>query len=151
MSDISTNEIAVIDAAPANLGQEIANLEHGAMEMFSSIKADTFEGKLANLAAVSGSAPISENLNKIIKLRNLVIQKVEMPDEETGEIKAQPRVILVDEAGKAYHGISNPLYRDVKNILMLVGHPDTWESAVPVKIMQEGSGTRKYFTLKLAV
>lgn len=147
----NTNEIAVIDAPVANLGQEIANLEHGTMEVFSSIKADTFEGKLANLAAVSSSTPLAESLNKVIKVRNLVIQKVEMPDEQTGEIKAQPRVILVDEDGKAFHAISNPLYRDVKNILMLVGHPSTWEGAVPVKVTQAGTGTRKYFTLKLAV
>ena len=145
------NEIAVIDAPLGNLGQEIASLESGVMEMFSSIQADTFAGKLANLKAVSDSSPISENLKKTIKVKDLIIQKVDMIDEESGELKAQPRVILVSEDGKAYHGISNPLYRDVKNILMLVGHPSTWEHALPIQIEQAGTGTRKYFTLKLAV
>ena len=147
----NTNEIAAIDAPIANLGQEIANLEQGSMEMFSSIKADTFKGKLESLAAITSSTPISENLNKVIKLKHVVVQKVEMPEEKTGELKPQPRIILIDEAGKAYHAISNPLYRDVKNILMMAGHPNDWEFAVPVKIEQAGTGTRKYFTLKLAV
>lgn len=147
----NTNEIAVIDVAPANLGQEISQLGAGQMDMFSTIKADDFAGKLATLKAVSDSAPISENLNKVIKVRNLIIQKADMADEKTGEVKAQPRVILVDEDGKAFHAISNPLYRDVKNILMLLGHPETWEAAVPVKVSKAGSGTSQYFTLKLAV
>lgn len=145
----NTNELAVIDSS-ANLGSEIANLSSGQLDVFTTIQGEDFAAKLATLSAVSDSEPIQDNLNKTIHVANIVIQKVDMLDEESGELKAQPRVILIDKDGKAYHGISTPLYRDVKNWLSMLGMPSGWPAPLPVKIARAGSGTRQYFTAKLA-
>lgn len=131
------------------LSNELSNMNKGQLGLFSTIKDDSFEGKAALLNALSNSEPISENLKSTIQLANVVVESVDMADESTGEIKAQPRIVLIDAGGKAFHAISTPAYRDVKRLLAIMGHPNTWPAPLPIHILQEGQGTRKYFTVKL--
>jgi len=131
------------------LSNEIANMSRGQLGLFSTITGDSFEAKAALLTALSNSEPISENLKATIRLANVVVESVDMADEATGEIKAQPRIVLIDAEGKAFHAISGPAYRDVKRLLAVMGHPQTWGSPLPIHVVQEGQGTRKYFTVKL--
>jgi len=131
------------------LGNEIANLSKGQLGLFSTITGDSFEAKASLLNALSNSEPVSENLKSTIRLANVVIESVDMLDESSGEIKAQPRIVLIDADGKAFHAISGPAYRDVKRILAVMGHPNTWPEPLPIFITQEGTGTRKFFTVKL--
>jgi len=131
------------------LSNEIANLSKGQLGLFSTITGDSFAAKASLLNALSNSEPVSENLRATIRLANVVIESVDMADEATGEIKAQPRIVLIDADGKSFHAISGPAYRDVKRILAVMGHPNTWPEPLPIHITQEGTGTRKFFTIKL--
>lgn len=140
------NEIVL---AGSVLSNEIANMSKGQLGLFSTITGDSFEAKSALLNALSNSEPISENLKSTIELANVVVESVDMADETSGEIKAQPRIVLIDAKGNAFHAISTPAYRDVKRLLAIMGHPNTWPAPIPVHVMQEGTGTRKYFTVKL--
>ena len=142
-----STEIAVVSGTV--LSNEIANMSKGQLGLFSTITGDTFEAKSALLSALSNSEPISENLKATIQLANVVVESVDMADEATGEIKAQPRIVLIDADGKAFHAISGPAFRDVKRLLAVMGHPTTWPTPLPIHVLQDGTGTRKYFTVKL--
>ena len=131
------------------LSNELSNMNRGELGMFSTIIGDSFEAKVELLNALSNSEPISENLKTTIFLTNVVVESVDMADETSGEIKAQPRIILIDKDGKAFHAISGPAYRDVKRLLAVMKHPQTWNAPLPIHVVQEGQGTRKYFTVKL--
>ena len=142
-----STEIAVVSGSA--LSSELSNMNNGQLGLFSTITGDSFEDKANLLNALSNSEPISENLRSTIRLANVVVEAVDMADEATGEVKAQPRAILIDAEGKSYHMISGPAYRDVKRLLAVMGHPATWPQPLPVHVVQEGQGTRKYFTVKL--
>jgi len=142
-----STEIAVV--APNTLGTEIANLSKGQTGLFSTITGTDFESKVTLMNALSNSIPVSENLKTTIPLVNVVVESVDMANEQTGEIAAQPRIVLLSADGTAYHAISGPAFRDVKRLLAIMGHPSTWPAPLPIHVAQEGQGTRKYFTVKL--
>lgn len=154
MTTENNTEVAVIDPAFSDdaLRQslEILNRGGGGGNMFSTIKGGGRAEKLATLSAMTASVPVSENLNKSIKVAHIIVQKIEMADETTGELKPQPRIVLIDEGGTAYHAISGALYKSVENIIGIFGSdPAGWGGPIPIKIVQEGSGTRKYFTARV--
>jgi hypothetical protein len=142
-----STEIATV--SPSTLNSEIANLSQGNLSVFSTLTGNDFDTKVALMNALSNSVPVSENLKATIPLVNVVVESVDMADEGTGEIKAQPRIILIAADGTAYHAISGPAFRDVKRLLAIMGHPSTWPAPLPIHVAQEGQGTRKYFTVKL--
>jgi hypothetical protein len=142
-----STEIAVISGN--NVRTEIANLTNGQNSVFSTISGDGFAPKAALLNALSNSIPVSENINKHIELANIVVESIDLANETTGEIETQPRVILVDNDGTAYHAISGPVFRDVQRLLAVMGHPASWPAPLPVKIIKGGQGTRQYFSIKL--
>lgn len=141
MSEIS-NEIV----ATSTLNNDLNSMAAGqAAGFYSSITGTDFDSKLEVLNAMTDSQKIDDVLGQTIMVRNIIIQAIEMTDEETGEIKPQPRVVIIDEDGAAYAGISAPLYRDVKNWMNVLGQPSEWEGALPVKVTKEGTGNRRYF------
>jgi hypothetical protein len=143
------SESTEIVIAGNNVRSEIANLSQGRTSVFSTISGEGFGPKAALLDALSNSVPVSENLNKHIELVNIVVESIDLVSEQTGELETQPRVILVDVEGTAYHAISGPVFRDVQRLLAVMGHPSSWPTPLGVKFVQGGQGTRKYFTIKL--
>lgn len=155
MTDVTSTDVATIEdenrpASGFDIGDAIAKLASGQATVYSTFQGDDFDTKIALLEAVTNSEPIAENLNKRIDIVNLVIQPVEMADEQTGEMREVPRVILIDENGVAYHAISMGIYRAVETVLGIVGQPHTWPHPLPVKLVREGKAPRAYFTIKNA-
>lgn len=145
MSDVS-NEI-VPTGQSSSVAGAVQSLADGKQTVFSTIQGDDFASKMKVLTATTASLPLSENLNKPIDLVDVVVQVIEMADEQTGELGDVPRTILIAADGKAYHAISRGVFRAVENILGILGSPNTWENPVKVKVLQEGTGNRKYFTI----
>lgn len=145
---MADNEIVIAESVN-DLSAELANLDGGGKAgIFSTIKLDNFADRIKVLAALSNSTAIADELGATIPVTNVLVQAVDMADEQTGEVRSVPRVVLIDDKGAAHHAISGPLYRDVKNLLAIAGEPQHWGAPVKVKVLQEGTGTRKYFTLK---
>jgi len=142
-----STEIATVSSN--NVRAEIANMASGANAVFSTIVGEGFEAKALLLEALSNSVPVAENLGKRINLVDVVVEAIDLPNEQTKEMETQPRVILLDEDGSAYHAISGPFLRDVQRLLSVMGQPSAWPGALPVKAIKAGQGTRQYFTLKL--
>lgn len=120
------------------------------VQPLSTIVANTFEERVNILNLMGGSTPVSENLNKVLQLENIIVQPVEMADQETGVFGEVPRVTMITTDGKSYHATSGPLYRALMDILFIMGHPSEWATPLPVKITKGGSGTRQFFDLKVA-
>lgn len=137
-----------IDRVTDSTTSAIASLAEGKQTVFSTIDGTDFASKLAVLDATTNSLALSENLGKRINLANIVVQAIEMTDEDTGELATVPRTILIDADGTAYHAISKGVFRAVENIIGIVGAPKTWPNPLPVVVAQEGTGTRKYFTIR---
>lgn len=153
MSDVNTATGEVVEysgAANDTLRGELTNLNTGGSVsgFYSSMKSETFADRIKVSTALSSSAPIADTiLARPINLTHVIIQAADMTNEQTGEAQVVPRVVLITEDGKAYHGISGPLYRDVTNLLGIAGDPARWPEPVTVQVTREGGGTRKYFTL----
>lgn len=147
---MAQNEVDVIDVSANTLRDEIVGLAEGRVDLYTSLKADTFEGKLELLGAVTDAAKIADSINVPFNLRHIVIQAVDLVDEAKGEIVTAPRVVLIDDEGVARYGISEGLYRSVSTYIKLLGDPDTWPEPLKVIVKREGTGTRQYFTMILA-
>lgn len=142
MSEIS-NEIVV---SASTLSNELSSLSTNTeVGFYSSLKGDDFESKLEVLAHMTDSEKIEDHLGKTLMVKHVIVQAIEMLDEETAELKPQPRITLIDADGKAYSGISAPLYRDMKGWINALGEPATWAAPLPIKITKEGTGNRRYF------
>lgn len=149
MSDTSNEIVISSNDTTTNLSDELAALDGGYNAgIYSTISTDNFTDRLKVLAALSNSKSLADELGATIEVANIIFQAVDMADEQTGEVRSVPRVVLIDAKGGAHHAISGPLYRDVKNLLAIARDPSTWERPVKVKVLQEGTGTRRYFTLK---
>lgn len=145
----TTNAVTVYDESLA-VDNAIAQLKTGTTPMYSSIVADSEDAQDAILEAVTMSAPIADNLGKVLKVVDLIVQAVRMPNERKGNIETVPRIVFITDDGNAYHAMSAPLFRDVQNVLAIKGEPKTWKRPYEVVVAQEGSGTSKYFALRRA-
>ena len=137
----------------ATLAEKLTDMMRGGTAgILSTIQGEGFEPKLAALAAMDSSEPISEHLKKTINVANIIVQPIVMKNEDTGEMEAQPRVIFIESNGKAYHGISNVLFRAVQNWVALLGQPKDWPEGftLPIQVFKEGTGQRQFFNAKLA-
>lgn len=117
---------------------------------YSSIKGDAFAAKKKIAAALTSSDPIADNLNKDIDLVDVIVQKVQIADENTGEVSDAPRVTLVAKGGDAYHGTSIGLMNSVRQLFSIVGEPDGWDEAVQIRVVEKrGRRGWRYQTIEL--
>lgn len=152
MADSAT-EVAVIEetvakGAATDVASVIQGLNNPGSAVYSSISSDSFEDKLAIAAALTTSVPIDENLNKEIQLTDFIVQPVDLTDDQ-GNVNTAPRVVLIDEAGVAYHATSIGLLSSLRNIASVLGAPSTWPHPVPIQVVeQKGNNGYKFFTIK---
>lgn len=156
----NTNSVAIVEntgeiveAVPAEkLANRLAFLNGGRpASVVSSFQGEDFATKLTVLSAVDNSEAVADNLGKPIKVKNIIIQSVEMLDETTKQMKAQPRLVFVAEDGKSYHAISSVLLRDVENWFGILGHPAAWEGPLTVKFVEVGKAPRKFYTANVVL
>ena len=130
---------------------QIATMNGGQMAFYSTIDQSDREGAMKVLAAVTDSEPIGDHLRETILLKDFVMQATTMYDEDKDQEVDILRTILIDAEGKAYHAISDGLFRSLQTYVGLLGHPSTW--AEPVAITVDEKRNRKgfkFFTIKLA-
>lgn len=145
--EIMSTELAV---PVSTLNAEIDSLSAGRSGVFSTIQGDDFASRIAVMNAVSNSLPAADNIGKVIKLKDMVVQPVELVNETTGALEAQPRIILIDADGTAYHATSTVIFKDVKNLIGILGEPHTWPAPVAVSVEKGKAKVGSYLTLKLA-
>jgi hypothetical protein len=125
--------------------QSLNNPESG---FYSSIKSEDFADRLAVASALTTSQPIDENLGTTIHLTNFIVQPIELADDE-GTVNTAPRVVLIDADGTAYHATSVGLLSSLRNIISVLGEPESWPKPIDIQVTkQQGRNGYKFFTIK---
>jgi hypothetical protein len=146
MSDNNT-DVEVFDSN--SLRNDIAALNSG-NAVFHTFQGADFDTKVAVLDAMTNSEALADNIGTVIQLKNVIVQPVDMTNERTGRTESQPRIILVDAEGKAYHAISGGLFRSLQNIFGILGKPDTWNGPLPITIERLKGKQGNFFTARIA-
>lgn len=129
---------------------ELSSMNSGDVGVFSTFNGEDFETRKRVFDALTNPEPISDNLGKTINLANVIAQAVEVADE-SGATNETVRVILVADDGTSYAGLSDGLFRSIRNIFGILGQPDQWPAPLPVKVVEEKSRKGfKFFTIKMA-
>lgn len=89
---------------------------------------------------------VADCINQVVRLTDVYVERVEVADQETGEVALVPRVVLFDADGKTYAATSRGIANSLERLFMVYGQPH-WNEAIPVKIQQVQNGARRFFTL----
>lgn len=151
--EAETVEAEVVEygaSGSTDVAAAIQGLNNPDAAFYTSIKNDTFEGKIAVAQALSASKPVADNLGTEIRLKHIIVQSVQIADDETHEVNEAPRVTLVDEDGNAFHGTSVGLLSAVRNLISQLGEPESWEKSPRVLLTEErGRRNYRFQTIKL--
>lgn len=116
---------------------------------FTSMVATTDDAKAKLFNAMNNpDARIADNINKVIKAKDLYIEVVNCTNTETGEVTACPRIVIIDDHGKSYQAVSIGIYSALKKVIQVFGAP-TWEKPIPLEVKQITKGDRKMLTLNV--
>ena len=118
-------------------------------ESYCSIKGDSREALVAMYNAInSPDHKLSDFVGKKLNIKDISIERVENMNDETGEMAANARVVLIDENGESYTCVSSGIYSAIKKLVSVFGEP-TWEPALPVEVQNLSTKKgRKTMTLK---
>ena len=118
-------------------------------ESYCSIKGDSREALVAMYNAInSPDHKLSDFVGKKLNIKDISIERVENLNEETGEMAANARVVLIDENGESYTCGSSGIYSAIIKLVAVFGEP-TWEPALPVEVQNLSTKKgRKTMTLK---
>ena len=118
-------------------------------ESYCSIKGDSREALVAMYNAInSPDHKLSDFVGKKLNIKDIAIERVENMNDETGEMAANARVVLIDENGESYTCVSSGIYSAIKKLVAVFGEP-TWEPALPVEVQNLSTKKgRKTMTLK---
>jgi hypothetical protein len=142
-------EEAAASSGVTDVAEIIKSLNTPNVSLYSSIKADSFESRLAIASAMTTSLPLDENLGKTIDLTNFIVQPVDLVNQETGETNTAPRIVLIDKDNVAYHATSIGILSSLRNMISVLGEPASWPAPVSVQIVkQKGRNGYSFFTVK---
>ena len=120
-----------------------------AQTQFCSMKADTDDDKMVMFNAMNNpDKRLSDCINMKIMAKDLYIEVVNCTNEETGEITACPRIVIIDAENVSYQCVSVGIYSALKKVIQVFGTP-TWHNPIPLEIKQVTKGARKMLTLNV--
>lgn len=148
MSENQTNSVAVVNRY-ADEGFSIVADMTSAQTQFCSMKAETKDEKAALYNAMNNpDKRIGDCINMTIAARDLYIEVVNCTNEETGEVTACPRIVIIDDKGVSYQAVSIGIYSALKKVIQVFGAP-TWDEPVKLEVKQITKGSRKMLTLNV--
>ena len=119
--------------------------------VFTTVKGTDIEAKKTVFSAVNDAEPLSDHLGETLDVVDIVAHKVEVANEESGEIGEATRVVLLTSDGNALASVSVGIQGAVRNILAFLGEPSTWGGAVKlIPVERKGRRGFRYMSLMLA-
>ena len=119
--------------------------------VFTTVKGTDIEAKKRVFVAVNDAEPLSDHLGEILDVVDIVAHKVEVANEESGEIGEATRVVLLTSDDRALASVSVGIQVAVRNILAFLGAPSTWDGAVKlIPVERKGRRGYRYMSLMLA-
>lgn len=91
---------------------------------------------------------LADCINMKIKCKDVYVEVVNCTNEETGEVTACPRIVLIDDKGVSYQAVSLGIYSAIKKVIQVFGVP-TWENGVMLEVKQVSKGAKKMLTLNV--
>ena len=114
--------------------------------MFCSIQGGTHESKVAVFNASNNpDHKVGDYINKVIVVKDVLAELIEVTNDETGEIEVTPRVVLIDMDGKSYQAVSKGIFNALKKAIAIFGAP-TWDEGLPCLIKQVSVGKGSMLT-----
>lgn len=133
-----------------DMGFDISVDMTSAQTSFTSLSANTDEEKGNLFNAINNpDKRLADCINTVIKAKDLFIEIVNCTNEETGEVTACPRIVIIDDKGVSYQAVSLGIYSALKKIIQIFGAP-TWSTPIKLEVKQVTKGTRKMLTLNVA-
>lgn len=119
--------------------------------VFTTVKGTDIDAKKRVFVAVNDAEPLSDHLGETLDVVDIVAHKVEVANEESGEIGEATRVVLLTSDDKALASVSVGIQGAVRNILAFLGDPSTWDGAVKlIPVERKGRRGYRYMSLMLA-
>lgn len=116
-----------------NVAQELSAEQ---TSMFCSIQGGTHESKVAVFNASNNpDHKVGDYINKVIVVKDVLAELIEITNDETGEVEVTPRVVLIDMDGKSYQAVSKGIFNALKKAIAIFGAP-TWDEGLPCLIKQ---------------
>ena len=122
----TANALDIIETATTDgLSQDIEQMKQGTSNVVSTFKGGDRSTKIEILKAMTSAGSLEELIEegKELNLANWVIKPVTLVNEETGEVREVPRIILVDDKGASYVATSVGIFSALKDISAIMGMP----------------------------
>ena len=124
---------------------------NSARTQYTSMVASTPEQKAKLFNAMNNpDKRIADCINMRIKAKDLYIEVVDCTNEETGEVTACPRIVIIDEKGVSYQAVSVGIYSALKKVIQVYGEP-TWNEPITFEVKQITKGKKQMLTLNMIV
>ena len=78
---------------------------------------------------------VADYINKVIMVKDVLVELIQVENEETGATEQAPRVVLIDDKGAAYQAVSAGMFSAIKKAIQIFGEP-TWDEPLPMLIKQ---------------
>lgn len=148
--EVQETGVAIVPNKFADMGFDISVDMTSAQLSFSSLKAESDEEKASLFNAINNPEKrLADCINMKIKAKDLYIEVVNCTNEETGEVTACPRIVIIDDKGVSYQAVSLGIYSALKKVIQIFGAP-TWEKPIVLEVKQVTKGQRKMLTLNIA-
>lgn len=147
-----SNEIMAVSEADVTTdirSYDVRELEGGKLAAYCSVRAETMAEKaLVFNAANNPQHKVNDFINKLIMLKDVYAETLELVNQETGEYEKAPRIVLIDENGEAYECVSVGMFSSLKKLIATFGEP-TWNEPIPVIVKQEKVKNGSMLTLSV--
>ena len=142
------NDEAVLNSLAMVEKSYVTDLENGS-SFYTSMKGETVEEKSKLFNAMNNpDHRISDMIGKVIVIRDVFVEEVEMTNEETGEVVKAPRIVVIDIKGESYQAVSVGVMSAFKKLFKLFG-PPTWEKGIPLEVRQLKKGKNNILTFSI--
>lgn len=152
MEEIQTNEEVLNGEVVENTGSVVVvnntrelsvDLSDTHKSNYSSIKGGTREDKAKLYKAKSSpDKKLADCINQKLFIKDVYMEVVNITDEETGEVRECPRIVLIDNDGISYSSVSFGIYNSLKSLVGVFGEP-TWEEPIPLIVRQKMTGKNR--------
>ncbi len=137
-----------MELATVNVAQE---LSADTTSMYCSLQAGT-RAERARVFNASNNPDhkIGDYINKVIMVKDVLAEQIQVTNEETGELDNAVRVVFIDDKGESYQAVSFGIFNAVKKAISMFGNP-TWDEPLPclIKQVKVGRGSMLTFDIKL--
>ena len=105
--------------------------------MFCTVNQDEPKAKALVFKAMNNpSNRVADYIGKVIKIKDIFVESVDIENEETGEIDTVPRIVIFDDNNQTYEAVSRGLFNALQKLISVFGLP-TYDEPIAVEIKQK--------------